>query len=237
MYLGQGYVNAQQRMFQMEIKRRIGYGEISEVIGEKGVKVDKFFRSLNFKQICSETLQKLDNNTLVMIESYVKGINMWISEKNELSYFFHFFDFQPSLFNSVDIVLFFKLFSFDFSSNINRELLRLNLLVNHNLTLDRIDSLIPSYPSDGPFIQSPNSTNSSSSSKNYFENNFFHDSFLDEQNIKQFFSSQNSFPNRRQSINNLSSKSKEDIFFEKILYNYFSFESSTSNSCKNFFTI
>jgi penicillin amidase len=46
LYFGLGYAMAQDRFWQMEFYRRLGHGRLSEVLGEKLVKVDRFFRTI-----------------------------------------------------------------------------------------------------------------------------------------------------------------------------------------------
>ena len=43
-----GYVTAEDRLFQMTFRRKIGQGRLSEYVGEKGVRIDKMMRELNF---------------------------------------------------------------------------------------------------------------------------------------------------------------------------------------------
>ena len=50
LYLAQGYIQAQDRLFQMDLSRRQASGRLSEVIGEKTVKNDKYFRTLGLRR-------------------------------------------------------------------------------------------------------------------------------------------------------------------------------------------
>jgi penicillin amidase len=49
-YFALGYVHAQERLFQMEMMRRITAGRLSEILGEKLIKTDKFFRTLGIQE-------------------------------------------------------------------------------------------------------------------------------------------------------------------------------------------
>ena len=49
-----GYVHAQDRLFQMELTRRLARGELAEILGPKLVKTDKFFRTLRIKSFAKE---------------------------------------------------------------------------------------------------------------------------------------------------------------------------------------
>ena len=50
LYMAQGYVQAQDRMFQMELSRRQASGTLSEVVGEAVIDRDKYFRTLGLRR-------------------------------------------------------------------------------------------------------------------------------------------------------------------------------------------
>src|SRR5699024_1006175 len=50
LYMAQGYIQAQSRMFQMEMSRRQASGTLSEVVGEAAVEQDKYFRALGLRR-------------------------------------------------------------------------------------------------------------------------------------------------------------------------------------------
>src|SRR6267154_293647 len=57
-YYALGYAHAQDRLFQMEMLRRAAGGRLSEILGEKLLKVDKLFRTLGINQFAKEHAQK-----------------------------------------------------------------------------------------------------------------------------------------------------------------------------------
>ena len=66
-----GYVHAQDRLWQMEVVRRIAAGRLSEIFGEEFIEVDKFFLNLGIDQNSKETVAKIDKNTIVGTGSVV----------------------------------------------------------------------------------------------------------------------------------------------------------------------
>ncbi len=78
-YRALGYVHAQDRLFQMEIMRRLARGELSEILGEKTVKIDRLFRTLRLHQHAQQYVQKLDNNSAPVqaLQAYLDGINQF----------------------------------------------------------------------------------------------------------------------------------------------------------------
>ena len=76
-YRALGYVHAQDRLFQMEIMRRLARGELSEILGEKAVKMDRLFRTLRLHQHAQQYVQKidLDSAPAQALLAYLDGIN------------------------------------------------------------------------------------------------------------------------------------------------------------------
>jgi penicillin amidase len=77
-----GYVHAQDRLWQMELLRRIGKGGLSEVFGKDVLSTDKFFLSLGIDEASAKTVSELDMNSeaVLLSQSYLDGINQFIEE-------------------------------------------------------------------------------------------------------------------------------------------------------------
>ncbi len=75
-----GYVHAQERLWQMELMRRIAPGRLSELFGEKALENDKFFVSLGIDESSKETIEKLDKNSIAYKQAvaYLNGVNQFI---------------------------------------------------------------------------------------------------------------------------------------------------------------
>lgn len=77
MYRALGYVHAQDRLFQMEIARRLARGELSEILGEKLLETDQLFRTLGLHTRAIEMASRLDNNqpATQALLAYLDGVN------------------------------------------------------------------------------------------------------------------------------------------------------------------
>jgi penicillin amidase len=77
-----GYVHAQDRLFQMEVLRRLADGRLSEVFGEKALESDKFFRTLSFREHARMTIDSLYQDTtrpfVRAARAYLRGLNEYI---------------------------------------------------------------------------------------------------------------------------------------------------------------
>lgn len=79
LYRALGYVHAQDRLFQMEILRRLARGELAEVLGPKLVTTDKLFRSLRIREHADAYVARQDKNTPAWkaLQAYLDGVNQY----------------------------------------------------------------------------------------------------------------------------------------------------------------
>ncbi|AYC31051.1 penicillin acylase family protein [Pseudomonas cavernae] len=79
MYRALGYVHAQDRLFQMEMLRRLARGELAEVLGAKLVDTDRLFRTLGIRAHADQYAKTLDANSPAVqaLQAYLDGINQY----------------------------------------------------------------------------------------------------------------------------------------------------------------
>ena len=77
-----GYVHAQDRLWQMELMRRIAPGRLSEIFGSVALKNDKFFAGLGIEEASAKAIAELDKNSpsYQLSMAYLDGINQYIDE-------------------------------------------------------------------------------------------------------------------------------------------------------------
>ena len=77
-----GYVHAQDRLWQMELMRRIAPGRLSEIFGSVALKNDKFFAGIGIEDASAKAIAKLDKNSTSyqLAISYLDGINQYLEE-------------------------------------------------------------------------------------------------------------------------------------------------------------
>jgi len=83
MYWGQGYVHATDRGMQMVLMRILGQGRVSELLdsSEDSLKIDSFFRRMNWAGKTKEQVEKLTSQEKTYLDSYTEGINAAFSQK------------------------------------------------------------------------------------------------------------------------------------------------------------
>jgi penicillin amidase len=79
LYRALGYVHAQDRLFQMEVLRRLARGELAEVLGPKLLDTDKLMRSLRIRERAETYLENLDKQSpaFIAMQAYLDGINQY----------------------------------------------------------------------------------------------------------------------------------------------------------------
>src|SRR5690606_29639716 len=79
LFFAQGFVHAQDRLFQMDLNRRLGLGRLAEVIGPGGVSLNKFARYLGWPRAARAQVEGTDEATAAAIDAYAAGVNAFIA--------------------------------------------------------------------------------------------------------------------------------------------------------------
>ncbi|MNF41053.1 Acyl-homoserine lactone acylase QuiP precursor [compost metagenome] len=79
LYRALGYVHAQDRLFQMEVMRRLARGELAEVLGAKLIDTDRMFRSLRIREQARSVIDRQDKQSPAWkaLYAYLQGVNAW----------------------------------------------------------------------------------------------------------------------------------------------------------------
>ncbi|MDB4948075.1 MAG: peptidase penicillin amidase [Gemmatimonadetes bacterium] len=80
LYRAMGYVHAQDRLWQMELLRRVADGRLAEVMGKPLLGTDRFLRTLGMGRAAAENERLLDPATRALLQAYADGVNTWIRD-------------------------------------------------------------------------------------------------------------------------------------------------------------
>ena len=83
MFFCQGFVHAQDRFWQMEMNRRIGWGKLSEAFGKDALNTDRLTRTLGFNRLAQADQELLTSEYHEYLEAYSAGVNGWL-QNNKL---------------------------------------------------------------------------------------------------------------------------------------------------------
>jgi penicillin amidase len=148
-FFGLGYVHAQDRLWQMELQRRIGHGRLSEVLGAAAVPQDRFLRTVGFGRAARTAWAMTPEWAKRQINAYVSGVNAFISTHHgaELPPEFTLLRFEPEPWTGVDVVVWVKMMAWDLCANYSFELLRHD--IEKKVGAERLAQLMPPYAVDG----------------------------------------------------------------------------------------
>ena len=82
-YRATGYLMAQDRLFQMDLLRRLTLGRLSEIFGKDLVNADQLFRSLRFTEKSLRVIDSCDSEVVKCLQAFADGINQYISENGK----------------------------------------------------------------------------------------------------------------------------------------------------------
>ena len=157
LFMAQGYVQAQDRFWQMDAWRHIGSGNLSEMFGEGQIKSDAFLRTLGWEKIAEEEYATATDEAKVMLDAYAEGVNAYLAEKSgtELSLEYGVLallapDYVPEPWTPIHSLTWGKAMAWDLRGNMGAEIERAILL--KTLTPEQVESLFPPYPKDHPII-------------------------------------------------------------------------------------
>lgn len=128
----QGYITAQDRLFQMDALRRHGAGELAEILGPTLIDHDRQQRYLQLRATADRAVATLPADQLAQLEAYARGVNAFINTHAEtLPVEFHLLHYTPAPWSPRDSLLIGLVMSQDLSTEfpqkLNREALSAHL--------------------------------------------------------------------------------------------------------------
>ncbi|MCQ4080582.1 penicillin acylase family protein [Streptomyces sp. RB6PN25] len=151
LFRAQGYVQAQDRFYQMDISRHFTAGTLSEMFGSGQVENDAFLRTLGLRRVAQQEWDsKLSESTKAVLQAYSDGVNAYLQTHHGAALSVEYTslgldnDYTPQPWTPVDSLSWLKSFAWTERSNMQDELDR--ALMTARLTPDQIAQLYPPYP-------------------------------------------------------------------------------------------
>lgn len=96
LFFAQGYVTAQDRLWQMDLNRRAGHGRLSEIFGKAALRADKTVRTLGLHRFAEASAQNLSPQARRIVEAYARGVSAFINtHRNRLPLEFMLLGYKP----------------------------------------------------------------------------------------------------------------------------------------------
>ncbi|MCR9220717.1 MAG: penicillin acylase family protein [Alphaproteobacteria bacterium] len=143
-YRALGFLHAQERLWQMELSRRIIRGRLSEIAGAATVRMDRFMLAIDVAGVTERQYAALSPETRAALDAYAAGVNAHLDDPGgPLPPEFLLTGIDPAPWTPTDSLLWGKLMSLQLSGDWRNELLKSKLL--QRLPPERVAHLIPSY--------------------------------------------------------------------------------------------
>ncbi|ARK24308.1 penicillin acylase family protein [Sporosarcina sp. P37] len=157
LYRAQGYVQAQDRLFQMDLARRQASGRLAEVIGEKAVDTDKLFRTFSLRSAAEASYDGYGEHAKKVLGWYAEGVNAFIEEaksSKKLSYEFALLGYEPEEWTPVDSLTIGKYMAYDLGGRWQPQAFRHWAI--HAFPEEKMKDLFLTYPENAESIMTAN---------------------------------------------------------------------------------
>jgi penicillin G amidase len=156
LFRAQGYVHAQDRFWEMDFRRHVTAGRLSELFGASSLDTDRFIRTLGWRRVAEAELELLDPSTRAMLDAYAAGVNAWLEGRSgsDLSLEHALLPltgargYEPEPWGPVDSLAWLKAMAWDLRSNMEQELERARLLSVELGPDRRIEDLFPAFDAE-----------------------------------------------------------------------------------------
>jgi penicillin G amidase len=151
-YFALGVVHAQDRLWQMEMNRRIAAGRMAEVLGPNALDADRFLRTLGVRRNAEAIYANLGQEERSALDAYARGVNAWLAQrKGPLPPEFLLTQAPaPEPWQPADSIGWQTMMAWDLGGNWTQELLRMRL--SQRLTLEQINQFLPPCPGDKQLV-------------------------------------------------------------------------------------
>lgn len=153
LFMAQGFVHAQDRFWEMDFRRHVTAGRLSELFGESQLETDKFLRTLGWRRVAEQELSLVQPSTRDYLQAYADGVNAYLASRNgaALSLEYAILNLQvdgyvPEPWTPVDSLAWLKAMAWDLRGNLDDELAR--AVASEVVGVERTAELYPPYPFD-----------------------------------------------------------------------------------------
>ena len=153
LFFAQGYVHAQDRFWEMDFRRHVTSGRLSELFGESQLPTDKFLRTLGWREVAAQEVEALEPTVASYYDAYADGVNAYLADHTGADASFEYAvlglqnaDYEIEPWTPEDSVAWLKAMAWDLRTNIEDETER--AMIAPDFTAEQIDQLYPEYPFD-----------------------------------------------------------------------------------------
>lgn len=145
LYLAVGYCMAQDRLFQMDLIRRVTLGRLAEVVGEKAVKIDHLMRALRIDAKSRLMMSKTDPAVMEAARAFCRGVNQYVEQhRDRLPVEFAILGYTPDRWEPAHVFNVASYMAFDLSTGWKTEVMFHKVLAKAGR--ERLQAILPDMP-------------------------------------------------------------------------------------------
>ncbi|MGK2739573.1 penicillin acylase family protein [Tepidicaulis sp. LMO-SS28] len=150
---GLGFSHAQDRLWQMELLRRVGSGRLAEMFGPPALSFDRFFRTLGFAHLADETYTRLPEDMRGILDAYTAGVNAFLqTNEKPLPFEFQLLFHEPEPWQPQHSIIMVKMLGLGLSGNAFDEIARAKLA--RELSPERFNEFFGTDYEEAPYLVS-----------------------------------------------------------------------------------
>jgi acyl-homoserine-lactone acylase len=146
LFLGSGYVAAEDRLWQMVMMSMLAQGRLSEIAGKGMLNMDVFLRTLDARKHVDEAMRRIGPEARAILESYSRGVNAYLGTHEHLPAEFVLTGYRPAEWKPEDTLYVFYALNLNVSGNFIEELDF--LILSERLGYEKAAWLFPVYPDE-----------------------------------------------------------------------------------------
>jgi penicillin amidase len=162
LFAAQGFVHAQDRFWEMDVRRHTTAGRLAELFGPGQVDTDRVIRTMGWRRVAEQELGLLSPESIRILEAYADGVNAYLRDRDPGAIALEYTvlglqrpGYRPTPWTPVDSLAWLKAMAWDLRGNTEDEAER----VAYTATLDpsRVEQLWPDFPFDirQPIVSAP----------------------------------------------------------------------------------
>jgi penicillin amidase len=149
----QGFVHAQERFFEMDVRRHATAGRLAELFGRSALESDQYIRTMGWRRVAQQELALIKPETGAALEAYADGVNAYLAERSASRIAVEYtvlnaggLDYRPEPWTAVDSLAWLKAMAWDMRGNMDEEIERVLARAEHSAR--EVADLHPPYPYD-----------------------------------------------------------------------------------------
>ncbi len=151
LYFAMGYMHAQDRLWQMDLSRRVAEGRLAEIFGKDVVEYDKLFRTIGINRYAYTLYNEISPKSKEILNYYANGVNAFIKENyKRLPLEFDVLNYKPEQWKPEHSLMIVRMMGWELNISWMTEFMFGKIVKKFGI--EKAKDFFPDYPEDAPYI-------------------------------------------------------------------------------------